>query len=495
MADWTISNSYLAYITNQLFTYPNDTSSILTPGTTINTGWHCIPNFCWKHFCNPKQWAELMIAAEAIMIEGYTINVFNMVPMTSQLAIQRTSTFTAFNNCVYALGYQDNIYETSWETWLDKEITSKHEHNPFWTEGMIKVSGGTNKRYTLPIYQFRTPNVRVVDDRTWSDMTEVGTGLGVFPTTGFPSGVMWNPMFNPGSLMELRPGKNTITYTWNVADCDKGKWFNTDRIYHWHPWVPGGPSHYNRKGTFQLTAQDDPDMLASHQTASGLCYDYSVPNWSDLPICPVGWMWKELQQTLIQRLDSTGGGVHTFEPNMNYPGTEAELFKYPPAQCFIKIVPLIDTNDTNIECWAQIAIQTKLHLKIKKRHSSYYAPTWGPFNWRDVYSAATGDMDFRDSYIRYRTGGMRRGWQNFIGQDDPGDNTQHPHVTPYDTKKLASYGLRPEGHDDTRKLTITVQGDDRTVKAPVPIKRRERHALTAPERPESDMDIEHVSRI
>lgn len=194
MADWTISNCYLCYIENDLYTMPSDADGYVSYGTSKATGWHVIPTMLWKHFCTPKQWHDLLIKNQSYCLQGYTVTVFNMIPMTEILAIQRTGFINAFNNCVYAWGYQDVHYETPWESWTTQTGNSP---NLAWREGVRPTSSGqaTVKRFMLPKYLWKYPNFRSAQDDTWGNMSITGSGKGVYPpSSNIPTGVIWNPL-------------------------------------------------------------------------------------------------------------------------------------------------------------------------------------------------------------------------------------------------------------------------------------------------------------
>ncbi|UNS41167.1 capsid protein [Psittaciform chaphamaparvovirus 3] len=510
--DWHVTNTYMTYISNQPFQYPNDQISIMSGDTKINTGWGVIPNLHFSHFMTPKQWVEFVIQNEAYTVVSASCTVFNMIPMTTQLAIQGTNIFTAFNNTIYALGYKDSLYETSWMKWLD------FPNNLFWKEGLAYTPGTPNKvRASLPIYQWELPHTRTTSAATWAFKPIPNGGYGVWPA-GYlhteisphkyqvvPSGVVWDPFNMPSELMELRPGKNAITFSWEMHECDQGRWFNLDRLASFYPHMPEGPYPLQRPGAYPVTSQLDPDRLASkNQNDSrpttgtvpadkGRVMDYTIANYADLPIVPCGWFWEEISHSIIQDTPASGNNPAApkmnpiLKPNMFYPGTEFEKCKYPPTQWFLKMIPLFDVNNTLVEITANVSIKMNLHLKVKKRRSAIYAPTWGPIAWKNVYSASTGDKNYIEAYIRYRTGGARRTWQNICGPDGNDTTTTstplwiqtgHPRVDPYD--QSSSTVSATEGIANTRitYTTATAKQEEHlqmtfsTLQAPIPQKRK-----------------------
>lgn len=457
MADTFVAkNTWMCYIQNQPYIYPLDNKSTIT-SDPINTGWHIFPNMLWKHFVTPKQWAELIIHYEAYHVQSMSIQIFNMIPMTQQLAIQGTTVFTAFNNCIYGMAYTDTLYETSWENWYrpdnDKNL------NLLYKEGQVCENGTTNKkRKLLPIYAWTPPNSRARSARSYENWDQGGNemsavypgGYGQAVTKGAerPSGVIWDPLNRPDEIKEIRPGKNSIGMSWESHPCDSERWFNLDQIAWWHPYTAEGPYNvvHQRPGTYQLTTENDPDMLASLYEQSPWIMDYTIPNWENVPIVPMQWWWKEMQESICP---------YTYQEkeqrariNQFFVGTESECYKYGPTQMFIKMIPLFDANGTHISCTANISVQTTLTLHVKKRRSAIYAPTWGPFSWYDLYTAQSLHRRFAPALVRYRTGGMRRTWQNI------GDTANGSYARPRETPFNYSATTIPSGTgaDGTRSI-------------------------------------------
>lgn len=439
----SISNTWMTYIGNGPFIYPGDHDKVIE-STGINTGWHVLPAMLWSHFVTPKQWAELLIKYEAYHVKSISVKVFNMIPMTQQLAIQGNTVFTAFNNCIYALGYKDNLYETSWHNWY-YEVDKDSFHNLLYKEGLYCKPNQTDKtRYKLPIYTWYPPNARSRSARTYdnwdsgasdrlSSVYPGGTQLGS-TTVSYakrPTGVIWDPFNRPNHLMELRPGKNAIEFSWHCHDCDADKWFNLDQMAWWHPYLPEGPYDWGhvRPGEYVLTSNVDPDRMASRYENNPWVNDFTIPNWAYLPIVPMMWWWKEIQESCA--LAQNTSTELTKKINQFFVGTEYECYKYGPEQFFIKLIPLFDDNGTHISCTANVSVQTTLTLDCKKRRSALFAPTWGPFSWYDLYAANNINKNFKPNLIRYRTGGARRTWQNIADNYD--QNLSHPRETPYNT--------------------------------------------------------------
>lgn len=193
-----------------------------------------------------------------------------------------------------------------------------------------------------------------------------------------------------------------------------------------------------------------------------------------------------MQESICPFSDESGHD-YIFKRRINqfFVGTEAELAKYPPHQMFIKMIPLFDSNGTHVAASANISIKTTLTLKTKKRRSALYAPTWGPFGWRDLYSAKSFQKRFAPSLIRYRTGGMRRTWQN-VGDapESVGSGTvanikyPHPRETPYNWMVTNASGT---GAGQTRSAPIVTYSkaqDKATIQTvPTPSRRRPKASI------------------
>nr|QTE03948.1 MAG: capsid protein [Psittacidae Chaphamaparvovirus] len=512
----TISNCYSVYFGNAPYVYPSDATPDIFTTAKINTGWHVAPNLLWRHFVSPKQWAELNIAYEAYHVDSISCTVFNMIPMTTQLAIQGTSVFTAFNNTIYALGYTDELYETSWEPWtLNQSGTGEDNLNKYgvnlaWKEGQIQTPG-SNNTYMLnkwPVYLWKAAHTRTTNRETWANWYAIGSGDGVWACGNqgncWPSGMFWDPMNMPDKLQELRPGKNAISFSWNTHPCDDNKWYNLDQLISWYPWTPTGPYRLNtRPGQILLSNSGDPDRLATqNQGAAPLTgtsviqqqiNDYTIPNLALQPIVPFGWWFKELQNSLVQERNIN-------QADLWFCGTEAELYKYPPHQWFVKMIPLFNESGQHIEVHAQCSVKISISLQCKKRRSAYFGPTWGPFNWRNTYSAQTPMQCYQPSMARYRTGGMRRSWQNITQEaNQQWTVTGHPREDPYQppTCTVASgTGVASTILTYTTTTAPIRSIDDKNhlpqnIQAPVPQKRRAQREKT--QEPETSLAIKDLT--
>lgn len=475
----TISNVYMAYIKNKPYIYPNDDIQIL-PADVVNTGYHILPNILWKHLVTPRQWIELVMKYEAYHVDSIKGTIFNCVPMTTQIAIQGTTTFTAFNNAIYGIAYKDDLYETSWFNYYTYD--GKTPHNYLYKEGLSCQYGNTTKyRLVLPEYSWSVPNTRAQGYGTYNNQPTTEEYSGVFPATPTgndqhrPTGIIWDPLNRPNEIMELRPGKNAINFSWECHPCDAGKWYNLDLYAWWYPYVPESPYHAcrGRPGQFKYAPYTDPDKITNRWEHAPAVNDYTNPNYANIPIVPMAWWWKEMKQAVPATLKAQEWQLEYMD--LMFSGTEYEMYKYGPTQWFCKMIPLFDENGTHIECSANISVKMELNLTCKKRRSAIFAPTWGPFNWKQLYCAKSSDQTYNLNLIRYRTGGARRTWQNLA---DSSAGRAHARTTPFDI-----------GHKNP-----SGSGDGGTRFAPYPVpKQRHSPKPSAPPIPLQYPSIQHIT--
>lgn len=467
----TITNVYCAYFDNEQFFYPPNeltTAYIKSDkGRYISTGWHICPNLLWSHLVTPKQWAELIINYEAYHVDGISCTLYNPVPITSNIAIQRTNLFAAFNNCTYLMGYDDDLYETSNFQWNEQQpgdrLNLAFKEGIFYTgcKTLGKAIDGNNsdltwKRYKWPIYGWRRPDHRTPSSEVWSQGEAGGDAIlhtfysGESDTQPLPTGIFWDPFNRPDHIKELRAGKNSMSFAWSCHPSDAGRWFNFDQLASWIPWTAAGPyCGGKRPGTFQYAYTEDPDQLSSYGLAqknennsstagsTGVrpWQDYSIPNFAFIPVVPNTWWWKEMEASIIESQTGSTGEMR-YKPDKYYAGTEYEMHKYPPTQWFCKGLPLLDGANQLIRTSTQVAVKMSLHLQCKKRRSAIYSATWGPFAGRQLYHADYTSRIYQPAMIRYRTAGARRTWQNVNrwGNTSASDNYQlqaHPREDPY----------------------------------------------------------------
>lgn len=448
-------NCYMTYIDNNPYHYPSIDVDITVEGHTapheyINTGWHVIPNFLWRHVVTPRQWAALVTQCEAYSVKGIEGIIYNPIPITHNIAIQRVNTFSAFNNCTYGITYTDNKYETNWQRWNDLPRTE--QLHLALREGIIWTGTQTQtgddpvdhipRRYQWPIFHWQRPQMRTLLNDVWSQ-GKIGQA-GVFDVDAsttdvqmierkhaLPGGIFWDPFNCPDEIGELRAGKNSIKYTYSPPGEDQGKMFNLDAIACYGQWSTDGPfCGVDRPATWKQTTAMDPDTastfgLAEKQVTAGgnnitVLQDYTIPNMYNIPIMPTKWFWHEVRTSIADSGEEnvpSSGAIHTqFKDwrkiNKYYCGTEFESCKYPPTQWFIKGIPLFDAQNQLIKTTTQVSFKIKIILEGRKRRSAYYAPTHGPWSGDQLYLHTNKRGIFQPAAIRYKTGGARRTWQN-----------------------------------------------------------------------------------
>nr|WCD44326.1 MAG: capsid protein [Duck parvovirus] len=453
-------NCYMTYINNNPYQYPSIEVPTVVQGThdnvySINTGWHIIPNFLWRHAVIPRQWDALIKGCEAYHVKAIDLVIYNPIPITTNLSLQRVNYFSAFNNCTYALTYTDDKYETSWYPWYS--LKPKQQLHLAQREGLTwygtQIGGASNhtaQRYEWPIYWWKRPNMRTCIDNVWSQGKQGQSG--VYDTDAgtiadgklaSPSGVFWDPFNCPEELGELRAGKNSISFHWEPNSADCGKWFNLDVIAAFSEWTVDGPyCGEGRPDQWKMTTTMDPDLACTYGLAEKtttdagsakpsqeISYaDYTIPNYYNMPIVPTKWFWKEIQNSIVDWYGEGTTANNTEFPmymkaNKYWSGTEWETYKYPPNQWFTKGIVLYDAQDQLIKTTTQVSVQIKLTLEGKKRRSAYFCPTYGPTSGDQLYYQANNRNIFQPACIRYRTGGGRRTWQNMQAKIKTGSST------------------------------------------------------------------------
>nr|QKE54874.1 MAG: capsid protein [Parvoviridae sp.] len=508
----TFKNVYMGYLENLPYRYPSievghvDASKPLYE--FIWTGWQIFPNFMWRHAITPAQWCWLQVNAEEIQPTGIKLTLYNPIPITSNLSIARTSTFSAFNNCVYGMFYSDDLYETDWHLWQQTP-----EEYDIWLsqrEGVIYTGqqGGTNeneiapttytgKKYTWPEYRWRRPMQRTEAENVWSQGINKGNGVhDVYNTEGkiiVPSGVFWDPLNRPEEIRELRAGKNSLSFNWNIHDIDDGKWQNLDFLASYSAWtVPGPFCGVGRPWQYKRSVMHDPDRACTYglaqsnkngaQSGAEVHYwdDYTIPNYAYLPIWPPTWFWQEIRTTIVDDFKEQGvpSNYRTQmykKADKYWPGPEAMSYVYSAPQWFGKGIPIYDENNQRIKTLTHLSACIELTVKYKKRRTAYWCPTWGPIGGQQMYYINPERQIFQPNIIKYRTGGRRMPWQNIntmnetLGETEYRNNAaqEHPREDCYYTgeegqrqynKSHNPAGIEDdEGHNpEPKSLNVTV---------------------------------------
>nr|QTE03852.1 MAG: VP1 [Luscinia cyane Chaphamaparvovirus] len=340
--------------------------------------------------------------------------------------------------------------------------------------GALQSADDKYRRIFLPIYWYHNPYCQYAKrssvTQNWRQLMSQWEEAWLDP-----SGAFWDPLNRPKELKELRPGKNMIEYGWSVHPSDEGIWFNTDRVAFPTPYprprplqIPSGA--WNKTSIQRPVDPIGPNVtVIKHKdlvnrgllnygeqattTGDMMCPEQHMgnPSWRDFPVVPTRWFLKEMQQSNqhtymnIKKYYYRGpvsgcpdpspshasglkmGDAQIIGPqeDIKFPGTEYEMYKYPPTQWFLKAIPLYDDKENHIPVEMQAFMHITVTVKGKERRSSIYAPTWGPIPPMDLYSVNM-DTNFGENYMRGRSGGARRTWM------DPKDTRPTRSVDPMD---------------------------------------------------------------
>lgn len=513
----TFRNVYMGYLENNPYHYPSidvqhvDASKALHE--YIWTGWQIFPNFLWRHVCTPAQWCWLQTSAEEICLKGVSLTLYNPIPITSNLSINRTSTFAAFNNCVYGMFYEDNLYETDWFLWQqlpeEQELCLAHREGLIWTGDDTNTGVNTpgppaytQKKYIWPQYRWRRPLTRTDFDAVWSQGLTGQAGVyNVYSGDDqiiVPSGLFWDPLNRPEEIRELRAGKNSIKMTWNVQSIDEGKWQNLDFLAAYSAWtVPGPYCGVGRPLQYKRSVMHDPERACTYGLAqknkSGslgtdndqekFYQDYTVPNYAYLPLFPPTWFWQEIKSTVIdiipeQFLNNTAN--YRTDPwkkaDKYWPGPEATSYTHSIPQWFGKGIPIFDENDARIKTLTHLSACIELHFEYKKRRTAYYGCTWGPISGEQMYYISPERLIYQPNMIKYKTAGRRLPWQNMntynttlmegAGHGGGGEAKSHPREDCFymGTLNDRQYNVQhnpagmpdADGHNPEPKMSITL---------------------------------------
>nr|UNY47992.1 MAG: capsid protein [Chaphamaparvovirus sp.]UNY48114.1 MAG: capsid protein [Chaphamaparvovirus sp.] len=452
-------NVYMTYIDNNPYQYPSIEVANMIQGTIydaieVNTGWHIIPNFLWRQCIIPRQWDSLVRNCEAYCVKGIKGTIFNPIPITHNISLQRTSLFSAFNNCTYAMTYTDDKYETDWFPWntleRKKQLHLSQREGLVWTGTQTDAQHHTPTRYQWPIYSWRKPYCRNLFDDNWSQGKSGQAGVYDTDATtsladshqAIPNGVFWDPFNCADEIGELRAGKNSIEFSWAPADCDANKFFNLDWLAAYSTWTVDGPFQgEGRPWTLYKTIDMDPGNFATYGLAMSQSQsntgsqpkkyqDYTVPNMFNMPIMPTTQFWIEIKNSIVDWYGESSqqqSGTMTWfkKPDKYWSGTEYEACTYPPQQWFCKGIPIYDAGNNPIKTTTQVSFRIEITLEGRKRRSAYFAPTYGPTSGDQLYYQHNSKGIFQPACIRYRTGGRRRAWQNMNTPQAFGNNTEN----------------------------------------------------------------------
>lgn len=315
------------------------------PIWTQNTGWSFIPNCRYDNWLTLKQMFDLITNHDKFIIHSCDVTVQNMIPLTDSLSIAQDTTFMSFNNTVYAVGYQDNKYETFMREW-------GQAWELLWREGISykqeATGAASDQKMILPSYIHYLPQVQFA-----------GTPPTFRPYTCYA----WDPFCNPDSIMELRPGKNAISFSWERNQADGNNWNSTARYL---------------ANTNVSDNLNQPDVWANYA------------NLSSEVITP----------PLNAKNDPR---------NPNYNKTMALHYKHywnhPIPNMLMKLMPIMGTNNSELKQQAMVVIVKKIRFEVTPRVGcTNYPQVMGSFE--NPAGQWAGE---------YKAGMMAMGWHQAIG--------------------------------------------------------------------------------
>lgn len=294
----------MAYFTNALnkmYYFENDKNKDFNVQTT---GWHFIPNQRYDNWLTPRQWFDLVTNHDKFRLVSCECTVQNEIPLTDNLAIGQDTTFMNFNNTIYALGYTDKHYETA---------PVESTFNLLYREGVIinPVNGTVEGKQTLPLYNH--PLVKKNANDTFSVYA-------------------WDPFIHANNLMELRPGKNAMSFKWEAHPSDGDKWYSTAK-------------YFSLQSTY-----DDTNIPQRHTNEIGY-----QDEWMTLP---------QVMKTHPQAVDYNRLQVNVY----NY------IWNYPINNWFCKMIPIVDTKNGLLKHQGLIVLNRKIRFEVTPRSNTTNYP-------------------------------------------------------------------------------------------------------------------------
>lgn len=326
----TVSQIRYAYIKNDPNTYRVKKDA--TSGRACATGWHYIPANRLHYYFTPAKWQEIQRTCQTLTVKSITVKVSNMIPITTNVAINQNTTFSAFNNTIYALAYDDKDYVT--RPTLPEPLEGKSWLNLWQREGVFTGDDGTlSSTFQLPQYIHYNAEFSNVDGQA------IDSAL-----------THWDPLSDAMNIMELRPGKNAVEFHWQNERAGP-----TMRLagatFH------GGPF----TKTVSHPQPNDVDEVSWQN------YNVSIADSFKMPISERGGMaqkqirsnWNSLNQEQQNWRSSP-----SFRPKcdpMNFLETfnirDDVIDPKPLPNWFIKMIPLFDKDHNVIRAEANILIQ------------------------------------------------------------------------------------------------------------------------------------------
>lgn len=294
------------------------------------TGWCFIPNNRYDNWLTHKQWFDLVTNHNKFIPHSCEIIVQNMIPLTDSLSIAQDTTFMSFNNTIYALGYQDNKYECNM-----REENSYPEL--YWREGITYKQNGNapaqDKKLTLPEYLHYLPMVKLAN--VWRPYTIYA----------------WDPFCSPESIMELRPGKNSLVFSWKRSGADDGNWVSTQAFF----------------GTV---------------------------NTSDNSNIPQMWdYYQDFKGTIVTPPLNSKNDPRNTNTNKKMSLHYQQFYHNPIPMMMLKLMPIMSTTNQELKQSAMIVIIRKISFEVTPRKGSINFPVLE----RSMASGFSGQYNVEDS--------------------------------------------------------------------------------------------------
>lgn len=293
----SFTNFNYAYIENDPFIYPaNDTS------LDVTTGYHYIPNRLFRDWMTAAQYYQLTQQASKYRVSNIEVVIQNLIPLTDQLAIQATASFTGFNNTIYAICFQDNnnkFYQSTSDIVSSPSLERR--------EGL----GADGKRFVLP----------EVKCEQYNNL----------------SGCFADPLIDAENIMELRPGKNAVKFSSPI----NGSWKTTTRLYY----------QTNTEIISTGSTQKPVDIKAAINLPFENKFDSNMAPEEIQPHATT----RQLVQTFPKNSMTYSELGYWIAANEDY-----VYATQPPPNFILKLIPLFDSSNSQLKATGQIGIYKKI---------------------------------------------------------------------------------------------------------------------------------------
>lgn len=348
----TCSQIRFRYLKNNYNTY-------VTTGADpvdVVTGWQRIPNNRLFHYLDPKEWQKIVYTSKAFRVKSLSVKVMNMIPITTNVALNQNATLTTFNNTIYAMAYDDKTLTSRWQ--LDDEEEHVSYKNLWTREGIkVKADGTVDGKMFLPPYSHK----------------QVCRGDCSF----------WDPLSDATNIKELRPGKNAVEFHWeNKRPGPTLKFYGSGQ--HTGPYTATTPPFQTNDldSVFSTGTKAPPDATYQTMISEG---GSKIQHWTRSNYTSLGRdQASNWRNPANQREDDDPLGfieTHNVRHDIDDPD--------PLPNWFMKLVPLFDDSNALISGEAQVLIQWTMEYETTPRVNllTHVVPDWAdPFSVAQYYS-------------------------------------------------------------------------------------------------------------